>query len=72
MELVAGLAEEGRIGPEGELIRLTPRQLPARVRAAVDEHLRQVSKESVQLLRVGTILGRTFPLSQAAAMLGTG
>ncbi|MGW2572147.1 LuxR C-terminal-related transcriptional regulator [Streptomyces sp. NPDC001537] len=72
VELVAGLAEEGRIGPEGELIRLTPRQLPARVRAAVDEHLRQLSKESVQLLRVGTILGRTFPLSQTAAMLGTG
>jgi DNA-binding NarL/FixJ family response regulator len=72
VELVAGLAEEGRIGPGGELIRLTPRQLPARVRVAVDEHLRQLSKESVQLLRVGTILGRTFPLSQAAAMLGTG
>ncbi|GHE95997.1 helix-turn-helix transcriptional regulator [Streptomyces fumanus] len=72
VELVEGLAEEGRIGPGGELIRLTPRQLPARVRAAVDEHLRQLSKESVQLLRVGTILGRTFPLSQAAAMLGTG
>ncbi|MFI0999547.1 LuxR C-terminal-related transcriptional regulator [Streptomyces galbus] len=72
VELVAGLAEEGRIGPEGELIRLTPRQLPARVRAAVEEHLRQLSKESVQLLRVGTVLGRTFPLSLAAAMLGTG
>ncbi|MDT6983936.1 LuxR C-terminal-related transcriptional regulator [Streptomyces lusitanus] len=72
VELVAGLAEEGRIGPEGELLRLTPRRLPARVRAAVDEHLRQLSKESVQLLRVGTVLGRTFPLSQAAAMLGTG
>ncbi|MEU7099397.1 LuxR C-terminal-related transcriptional regulator [Streptomyces longwoodensis] len=72
VELVTGLAEEGRIGPEGELIRLTPRQLPARVRAAVDEHLRQLSKDSVQLLRVGTVLGRTFPLSQAAAMLGTG
>jgi DNA-binding CsgD family transcriptional regulator len=72
VELVAGLVEEGRIGPGGELIRLTPRQLPARVRAAVDEHLRQLSKESVQLLRVGTILGRTFPLSQAAAMLGAG
>ena len=72
VELVEGLAEDGRIGPEGELLRLTPRQLPARVRAAIDDHLRPLSRESVQLLRVGTILGRTFSLSQAAALLGTG
>ncbi|MFB7292244.1 LuxR C-terminal-related transcriptional regulator [Actinacidiphila glaucinigra] len=71
VELVEGLAEEGRIGPAGDLIRLTPRRLPLRVRAAIDDHLRQLSKESVQLLRVGTILGRTFPLSRAATMLGT-
>ncbi|MFF4755419.1 LuxR C-terminal-related transcriptional regulator [Streptomyces sp. NPDC002514] len=71
VELVEGLAEEGRIGPAGDLIRLTPRQLPLRVRVLTDDHLRQLSKESVQLLRVGTILGRTFPLSQAAAMLST-
>ncbi|WP_331764705.1 LuxR family transcriptional regulator [Streptomyces anthocyanicus] len=71
VELVEGLAEEGRIGPAGDLIRLTPRRLPLRVRAAIDDRLRQLSKESVQLLRVGTILGRTFPLSRAATMLGT-
>ncbi|MFH8534724.1 LuxR C-terminal-related transcriptional regulator [Streptomyces tendae] len=71
VELVEGLAEEGRIGPEGDLFRVTPRRLPLRVRAAIDDHLRQLSKESVQLLRVGTILGRTFPLSRAAALLGT-
>ncbi|WP_037914029.1 AAA family ATPase [Actinacidiphila yeochonensis] len=71
VELVGGLAEEGRIGPTGDLIRLTPRQLPLRVRATIDDNLRQLSKESVQLLRVGTILGRTFPLSRAATLLGT-
>ncbi|MGC2997807.1 hypothetical protein ACPF8X_05210 [Streptomyces sp. G35A] len=69
---VEGLVEEGRIGPGGELLRLTPRRLPSRVRAAIDDHLRHLSEESVRLLRVGTILGRTFSLSQATAMLGTG
>ncbi|MPY63368.1 helix-turn-helix transcriptional regulator [Streptomyces spongiae] len=71
VQLVRGLLEEGRVGPEGELVRLTPGQLPLRVRTAVDARLRLLSKESVQLLRVGTILGRTFQLPQAAAMLGT-
>ncbi|MFJ2647963.1 LuxR C-terminal-related transcriptional regulator [Streptomyces sp. NPDC087420] len=72
VELVEGLTEEGRIGPEGELLRLTPGRLPIRVQGLIHDQLRQLSRESVQLLRVGTILGRTFPLSGAAVMLGTG
>ncbi|MFJ1598205.1 LuxR C-terminal-related transcriptional regulator [Streptomyces sp. NPDC088261] len=72
VELVEGLTEEGRIGPEGELLRLTPGRLPIRVQGLIQDQLRQLSRESVQLLRVGTILGRTFPLSGAAVMLGTG
>ncbi|CAL9639728.1 hypothetical protein SUDANB120_06306 (plasmid) [Streptomyces sp. enrichment culture] len=72
VELLEGLREEGRIGPDGELVRLTPGRLPSRVQAAVAGLLRRLSRESAQLLRVGTVLGRTFQLSQAAAMLGTG
>ncbi|RSS92345.1 LuxR family transcriptional regulator [Streptomyces sp. WAC05292] len=71
VELLEGLREEGRISPDGELVRVTPGRLPARVQAAVAGLLRQLSRESAQLLRVGTVLGRTFQLSQAAAMLGT-
>lgn len=71
VEFLQGLREEGRIGPDGDLLRLTPGQLPDRVRAAVGDLLRNMSPESVQLLRVGTLLGRTFQLSQAVAMLNT-
>ncbi|MER8031731.1 LuxR C-terminal-related transcriptional regulator [Streptomyces bauhiniae] len=71
VQLVRGLMEEDRIGPMGELVRLTPRRLPLRVGAEVDARLKLLSKESVQLVRVGTVLGRTFPLQQAVAMLGT-
>lgn len=69
VELVEGLMEEERVGAAGDLLRTTPRRLPRRVRTAVNLHLARLSDESVQLLRVGTILGRSFQLSQAAAML---
>ncbi|MCY0938204.1 helix-turn-helix transcriptional regulator [Streptomyces sp. H34-S4] len=71
VEFLEGLREEGRIGPDGDLVRLTPGRLPDRVRATVAGLLRDMSPESVQLLRVGTLLGRTFQLSQAVAMLNT-
>jgi len=69
--LVQGLAEEGRIGPDGDLVRLTPGRLPARARAMVATHVDRLSSDAAQLLRVGAVLGRTFQLSQAALMLRT-
>lgn len=71
VEMIEGLREERRIEPNGELVRLRQGALPARVRATIDHYVRQLPADSLQLLRVGTVLGQVFQLSDAARMLDT-
>lgn len=70
VDLVEGLLEEGRID-NGDLVPVTPGRLPARVRGAIDRYIRCLHPDSLNLLQVGTVLGRTFQLWETATMLGT-
>jgi DNA-binding CsgD family transcriptional regulator len=70
VELLRGLAAEERLSVTGGEATVRGQHLPGRLRPVVDAHLRPLTAEAVQLLEVGSVLGRSFTLDHAAALLG--
>ncbi|HXM57511.1 MAG TPA: AAA family ATPase [Candidatus Dormibacteraeota bacterium] len=69
VELLRGLAAEGRIELTGGRTTARGEHLPARLRAVVLAHLRHLSEGARHLLQAGSVLGRRFRLEQASALL---
>ncbi|ONI92666.1 hypothetical protein ALI22I_02685 [Saccharothrix sp. ALI-22-I] len=68
--LLEGLEVEGRLRvAEGE-VRLRSTQLPGRVHELVHRRLNSLSSKAWQVLRVASMLGRHFELSQVSDLLG--
>jgi len=70
VELLRGLVAEERLSSTGGEATVRGQHLPGRLRPVVDAHLRPLSAEAVQLLEVGSVLGRRFTVDHAAALLG--
>ena len=70
IELLGGLRDEGRIRTEGGLASLVPGQLPQRLQSTVRCWLGDLCQCARQLLEVGAVLGRSFPVDRVAALLG--
>jgi DNA-binding CsgD family transcriptional regulator/tetratricopeptide (TPR) repeat protein len=70
-ELVAGLVDEHAITVQAGKARLSTDVLPRRMQAAVHGSFRLLSRHARQLVETAAILGRSFRLEDAAAMLRT-
>ncbi len=70
-ELVAGFVDEHAITVQAGRARLSTDVLPRRMQAAVRGRFHRLSRRARQLLETAAILGRSFRLEDAAAMLGT-
>jgi DNA-binding CsgD family transcriptional regulator len=68
-ELLAGLAEEGRVTVADGLARLQGSGLPARVTQSMRERLDDLSDDARELVRVAAVLGSRFPAEHVAAAL---
>jgi DNA-binding CsgD family transcriptional regulator len=69
-ELVAGFLDEHAITVQAGRARLSSDILPRRMQAAVRRRLHRLSMRARQLVETAAVLGRTFRLEDAAAMLG--
>ncbi|RKT56386.1 helix-turn-helix transcriptional regulator [Saccharothrix australiensis] len=69
-ELVTGLREEGRLDVLGGTARLRGGRLPRRVTGLVGGRVDLLSAKAARLLRVTAVLGRSFPLTDVATMVG--
>jgi DNA-binding CsgD family transcriptional regulator len=69
-ELVAGFLEERAIIVQGGRARLSSDVLPRRMQAAVRGRFHRLSMRARQLVETAAVLGRSFRLEDAAAMLG--
>jgi DNA-binding CsgD family transcriptional regulator len=66
-ELLRGTGEGG--APSGAAsASLAPPKVPASLRSAVGEHLRSLPEPARELLKVASVLGREFTVSELAAM----
>ncbi|HEY6312971.1 MAG TPA: AAA family ATPase [Streptosporangiaceae bacterium] len=66
-ELLRGTGEGG--APSGAAsASLAPPRVPASLRSAVGEHLRSLPEPARELLKVASVLGREFTVSELAAM----
>jgi DNA-binding CsgD family transcriptional regulator/tetratricopeptide (TPR) repeat protein len=70
-ELVAGFIEEHAITVQAGRARLSSDVLPRRMQAAVHGSFHRLSSRARQLIETAAVLGRSFRLEDAAAMLGT-
>jgi DNA-binding CsgD family transcriptional regulator len=70
-ELVAGFVDEHAITVQAGRARLNSDVLPRRMQAAVRGSFRRLSGRARQLVATAAVLGRSFRLEDAAAMLGT-
>jgi DNA-binding CsgD family transcriptional regulator len=70
VELLEGLRDEGAIDVVEGKARLVSRRMPRRLQAVVARRLRGLSSEALRLLEVGAVLGRSFSLDTAAAVIG--
>jgi hypothetical protein len=69
-ELVAGFVDEHAITVQAGRARLSTDVLPRRMQAAVHGRFHRLSRRARQLVETAAILGRSFRLEDAAAMLG--
>jgi DNA-binding CsgD family transcriptional regulator/tetratricopeptide (TPR) repeat protein len=70
VDLVTGLREEGAIGVVDGQATLTAGPLPGRLRHAAQGRLQRLGSPARTLLITASMLGTSFPLEDAAAMLG--
>ena len=70
-ELAAGFVDEHAITVQAGRAKLSTDVLPRRMQAAVHGNFQQLSSRARQLIETAAILGRSFRLEDAAAMLGT-
>ncbi|MEU4645404.1 AAA family ATPase [Micromonospora sp. NPDC023814] len=72
-ELVDALVREGRVGPAGERVELSPvdDRLPSSFATLVTDRLRVVPAGAAGLLRAAALLGPVFSVSDLATVLGT-
>jgi DNA-binding CsgD family transcriptional regulator/tetratricopeptide (TPR) repeat protein len=70
-ELADGLLEENAVVTTSGQARLRSAHVPRRVQAAVRDSLDGLGAATRQLLETAAVLGRSFRLEDAAAMLGT-
>ncbi len=69
-EIVTGLREEGRLDTRDGTAGVLGDGLPERVTGLVRGRVDVLTAKASQLLRVAAVLGRSFPVSEVAAMLG--
>jgi DNA-binding CsgD family transcriptional regulator len=70
-ELVRGLQEAHAIVLAGERARLRSARLPMKIQEVIRDSLDGLGAETRHLLEAAALLGRSFRLEDAAAMLGT-
>jgi DNA-binding CsgD family transcriptional regulator len=70
-ELIEGLIDEHAITVEAGRASLNHTVLPQRIQAVVRSRFDQLSGRARQLVETAAVLGRSFRLEDAAAMLGT-
>jgi DNA-binding CsgD family transcriptional regulator/tetratricopeptide (TPR) repeat protein len=71
IDLITGLIDEHAITVRAGRASVTSDVLPRRMRAAVHGSLGQLSTRARQLVETAAVLGRSFRLEDASAMLGT-
>ncbi|QRY46097.1 AAA family ATPase [Mycolicibacterium boenickei] len=69
MELVGGLAEEGRLDVSGGRAATTGANLPRRLAASMQQRLDVLSSDTSELVRVASVLPDRFSAALVAAML---
>jgi DNA-binding CsgD family transcriptional regulator/plasmid stability protein len=69
VELVLALESEGRLRVRRRTAELVGAGVPGQFRIAVASHLRPLSAEAAQLLRVASVLGRDFSMEELAAVM---
>lgn len=70
VELLRGLHDEGAVEVVDGRARLVSRRVPERVHEIARRTLAGLSPDAQRLLRVGAVLGRSFPVDDLADMLG--
>lgn len=70
VELLRGLQASGGIQIAGGVARLTGAPLPPQFRHVIRERLGRLDGPARRLLAVGSVLGRSFTVADAAALLG--
>ena len=68
-QLLRGLIDEDAVAVSGDRAALVSPRVPRRIRSMVQERLSRLSPRTRQLLGTGSVLGRSFRLEDAAAML---
>jgi DNA-binding CsgD family transcriptional regulator len=69
-ELLRGLVDEDAVVISGDRAGLVSPRVPLRLQSVVQERLGRLCSRTRQLLETGAVLGRSFRLEDAAAMLG--
>ncbi|MET0715108.1 MAG: LuxR C-terminal-related transcriptional regulator [Microbacterium sp.] len=70
LELLRGLEEEGLLQSTRGMVELEEDALPARFGTSARDRLGQLNRDALRIAQIGSLYGRTFPLSGVLDILG--